>query len=242
MINLNRPTNAPRSLERPEIQRYLKALQEYREGVIDAEPTKPGSYRHCDLLNAFRDSFFSKCWLTERRFEDAAELEVDHFVPQAEAPERIYDWTNLLPIDPKTNRIRPKKMPRGGYLDPCDPKDDVETEIQYILLPDGQTIRFAAVDSSNQKACNSVELLDLVHNGRKGDVDSHRSTLGLRECIRRRREEISLLAVKYLKTSDPLEKTRTEFQLRHYFSKQAEFTMLMRHSEIGQLLREFHQD
>jgi hypothetical protein len=245
MINIDRPTQGPTALDRPEIQNYLEALQQYwdaeRAGESAPKPTPPGTYRDSDLLKMFETIFHTKCWLTEKKFAAGGDLEVDHFVPKSQAEHLRYQWTNLLPIDATANKIRPKLIPEGGYLDPCDPADDVEKEILYFLMPDQGEIVFEATDPGNAKARNTAALLHRVHNGH--DHATIVSTEGLRKLIFKRENEILRTYLRY--TQEPegsFEKRVAQAELRHYFSRKAAFTMLMRCSDTGHRLQHFHQD
>jgi hypothetical protein len=247
MIRINRNPNPPTSLLRPEIIQYLHDLQAYKSlledfqnGHSEAEPiapTKPGSYRSMDLLDAFEDQFFAKCYLTEEKFDDGAELEVDHFVTQNEADHLRYDWHNLFPISPLANKMRPKSTPFGGYLNPCS--DDVEAEIVYLFVPLAEIFSFEARNPSNSKAVNTAKLLDHLHNG---DQITRRSVLGLQKAITKKCLEIGEIFAAYSNPRDDQEKGEAAAKLRKYFSRTSAFTMLMRNSPTGQRLKEFHQD
>ena len=142
--------------------------------MINAErdlPTPPSlaaqkSYRSADIIEALHQVFKGKCYLTEKVFDSPNEMEVDHFIPQNERPDLIFAWENLYPIDNKANKQRLKKTPEGGYLDPCNPADDVEQEIVYII-EFGGSVLFKARNAANQKATNTASLLNHLHRDLK---------------------------------------------------------------------------
>lgn len=247
MINLRRNAEPPMDLQRPEIAQYLQDLSAYKTSIelhesgeletVPFPPAKPGSYRTSDLLDAFEDQFFSKCYLTEQQFRDGAELEVDHFIPRSENETLLYDWQNLFPISPLANRMRPKKTPEGGYLNPCT--DDVESEIRHLFVPLLDIFSFEARNPSNSAARNTASLLQHLHNG---SAKTQRSVRGLQKAIKDRYVEIGELYVIYCNPVNEDEYWQAAAKLRKFFSRESAFTMLMRNSPIGQRLREFHQD
>lgn len=247
MINLRRNAEAPQDLQRPEIARYLSELSAYKSsielhetGELESEPippSKPGSYRTSDLLDAFEDQFFSKCYLTEQHFEDGAELEVDHFIPQSENDTLVYEWSNLFPISPLANRMRRKTTPSGGYLNPCI--DNVEREINYVCLPLLDIFEFEASDPSNQAAANTAALLRHLHNG---GPKTMRSVRGLQKAIKDRHSEIGELYIAYCNPTSENESREAAAKLKKLFSRESAFTMILRNSPNGRRLQEFHLD
>ena len=160
-------------------------------------------------------------------------MEVDHFRTVHEAPALKYEWTNLYPISPLANRMRSKKTPIGGYLDPCAPQDDVEQETIYDITAQGHVISFMPKDSSNLKAKNTAELLERIHNGH--DEKTHVAVLGLRVAISTRYTFLAEQIIDYQKAAadnDEGEKIRMECRIRKLLSRQSEFTMLLRSSSI----------
>jgi hypothetical protein len=248
MIRIHRSLLAPTSLSTPEIQAYLSDLQDYlaaieASGGIDGEttlkcPKPPAAYRKSDLLDKFETDFMCKCYLTEEKFSNGAALEVDHFIPKGEAPHLLYDWENLFPIASLANRMRPKRIPPGGYLNPCDVAHDVENAILYIFDPSEDHIGFEASDRENLAAVNTAELLDRLHNG-KGETE--RSTRELRAAIRKQYLKITDHFAAHERPVNDQERRIAGNLLKKYFSRSAAFTMLMRNSPIGQRLQEFHE-
>ncbi len=234
MINITRTSKVPASLQNPEIQNYLDALSDFKEGKIKEKPEPPVAYRNSDVLEEFDKCFFSKCYLTEEKFATAYIMDIDHFIPKSEVPEKRYEWTNLFPAEHNANMVRPRKMPDGGYLNPCEPSDDVEKEILYDVGIYGNHLKFAAKDTSNLKAKNTAELLEKIHNGEEGKP-SKEKTKHLRTIIKKRFDEIAMTIIKW--QSSKLHKdTQSEFnlsnQLKSLLSRRASFTMLMRSTEI----------
>jgi hypothetical protein len=188
----------------------------------------PTSYRESDVYDAFNEYFYHKCYLTEKRYEDSAAMEVDHFEPQKSMPSRTYDWTNLFPIDNKANKMRPKQSPPDGYLNPCESNEDVETEIIYSFLDIlHQKPHFVARNPNDQKAKNTAELLEHLHNG--SNPKTNRSTLDLRKAIEKQCETVSKTIDAWLKAMDGSpEKNDSANDLKDLLSRKSPFTMLCR--------------
>jgi hypothetical protein len=229
MIRITRPAVAPASLSTPVIQAYLAQCAAHQADPLLPKPKPPVSYRSSDLLEAFDTHFYAKCWLTEQRFNSALEMDVDHFEPANQNPARVYDWTNLFPAAHKANMMRPRSLPTGGLLDPC--VDDVETEIIYTLGVDGEEPGFKARSTANQRAANTAQLLNDVHNGKANDADSHKNTAELRRLIERRYKKVLHAWGRYnhvLVRGDVQDIAEAETELRALLSRRASFTMLMR--------------
>jgi hypothetical protein len=231
MININRTVEAPKSLQEPSIQVYLKEMAECSDDTSKVKPKQPVSFRNSDVLAAFDHCFYSKCWLTEQKFGSSWEMDIDHFFPQNERPLLVLEWTNLYPAAHKANMIRPRKTPVGGYLDPCSPNEDVELEIIYSLALQGNAPRFGAAVASSQKAINTAKLLDLVHNGKQLDNDSVENTKHLRLLIKERFDDVMETLVEWL-AAQRKGHLQNEFEaaerLKILLSRKSSFTMLMR--------------
>ena len=231
MIRLHRPAVAPAALSAPAVQRYLTAYANYLANpTTTTAPDRPSGYRSSDLLKAFDEHFHAKCYLTEQKFISSWEMDVDHFVPFADDPSRVFDWNNLLPIAHKANLLRDKRLPLGGLLDPCSATDDVEGAILYTLGGLGREPSFKAKDPTNQKAVNTAALLDKVHSG-TGSTNGTSSTLEVRHLIEKRYKELLLAWGEYNHAraeNDEQDIAQAEAELRLLLSRKASFTMLMR--------------
>jgi hypothetical protein len=235
MIRLQRPP-VPASLNTPEMQQYVADCAAYAAACAAAsdpstvsKPVKPGSYRGSDVLQAFDTHFFSKCYLTEQWHGSSYEMDVDHFVPVNQNSALKFDWNNLFPAAHKANMMRPRQWPAGGLLDPCH--DEVETRLEATIEAGGQRPNFKAADQQDQAACNTAELLNLLHNGRLGDEESKRNTKHLRVTIAAQYERVMraiqyFLAAQASGNSQKLVNARRELKL--LLSRQAPFTQLMR--------------
>lgn len=235
MISLQRPP-APASLNTPTMQHYLVDCAAYAAACAVAtdpaavpQPTKPGSYRGSDVLQAFDTHFFSKCYLTEQWHGNSYEMDVDHFVPVNQNPALKFDWNNLFPAAHKANMMRPRQWPIGGLLDPC--RDAVETRLLATIGANGQAPQFEAADAADQAACNTADLLKLLHNGKPNDENSRLNTKHLRVTIaaqydRVMRAIIHFLSVQNGNSPQRLANARRDLQL--LLSRQAPFTQLMR--------------
>ncbi|SFF03855.1 hypothetical protein [Nitrosomonas sp. Nm166] len=226
MINIRRHCAVPASLTSQEIKDYINQVLAYLNGEQPTEPEKPGTYRTSDLLEAFDECFFSKCYLTEEKFENSWAMDIDHFLPQKDRPDLIYDWNNLFPAGHYANMTKPRKYPPGGYLNPCDPTDDVEKEILYTLLPLDKP-NFSAKDINNIKAVNTARLLDIVHNG--SNNNGYQATATLRHFIHKKENELLNTIIEWKdlpENSD--DKHHVEVKLKRMLSRKSSFTMLCR--------------
>jgi hypothetical protein len=236
MINIQRTTVIPTSLQNPDIQAYIDAVSSWNENPIGTKPEPTVSYRSSDVLQAFNDCFFSKCYLTEQRFETSYMMDIEHFYSKSEFPEKRYEWSNLYPADHNANMAKPRKMPEGGYLDPCNPNDDVETAIFYYLgFGGGDDIGFEAVDKNNPKAVNTVLLLDRIHNGH--DYISREKVRQLKQLIYKKQTKIINEVCHWLaaqKNNDPYAENGHRLNLKRLLSRKSSFTMLMRSIDVVQ--------
>ncbi len=228
MINVTRDLTSPESLNTPAIQAYLKACQQYEvdqqrlpEERSVAKPECGSAYRTHEVLEALHHVFLGKCYLTEKVFESFNEIEIDHFKPRNERSDLKYTWSNLYACDHKANISKPKITPPGGYLDPCNPDDDVEEQIVYALSMD-DTPNFQARNATNVKAVNTATLLNRLHKDLKKAIqDKHNAVLrmmaewGTAQKNRDRQREFEL-----------------EVELKQVLSRKSNFTMLIRSSYL----------
>lgn len=185
------------------------------------------SYREADILQAFDEDFYSKCYLTEYKAPaNSYFFEVDHFIPQSEEPALTYEWTNLFPIYESANKIKPKKTPEGGYLNPC--VDDVETEIIYFYSPITGEINFRSKNPTNPKSVNTVNLLKILHHGREYE-DSKMKAKNLQALINERAIQVSELITNWKRDQSSENLIR---KLKEILSRKSAFTMLIRSMSI----------
>lgn len=174
-------------------------------------------YRNQEVLEALFKVFREKCYLTEKKFDSMNEMEIDHFIPQNDPSKPIYEWKNLYAIHEKANKQKPKSFPVGGYLDPCDPNDDVEHEIIYKVEFGGNSL-FKARNESNLKAANTANLLNRVHKD-------------LKQAISNRHHEIVNAVAEWYharKEGNQDKELEQELLLRKLLSRDSSYTMLMR--------------
>ncbi len=228
MINITRQRKSPASLNTEEIRKYIDEAVIYISNPNNNnKPSKPESYRNSDLLEAFDRDFYSKCYLTEMKFINSWEMDIEHFIPQSERPDLVYDWNNLFPAEHYSNMIKPRDTPQGGYLNPCDPNDNVETEIKYTLSSYGDDPYFEATNKDNQKAVNTSKLLDRLHNGHNHDTE--KATAGLRHAIHKKYIEILNKIIEWQRSGDGTqEKVQAKRELKDLISKKSSYTMLIR--------------
>ena len=190
--------------------------------VVRDQPAPPSlaigkSHRSPDVIDALYQVFKGKCYLTEKVFDSPNEMEIDHFATQTERPDLIYEWTNLNALDQKANKKRPKTTPVGCYLDPCNPSDDVEREIIYVVEFGGNTL-FKPRNPANQKAVNTAALLNHIYKDLKPAVkDKHH-------------EIVNAVAEWHnaQKMNDEREELEKELLLKKHLSRDSHYTMLMR--------------
>lgn len=192
-------------------------------------PTKPGSYRNSDILQAFDEYFFSKCYLTEQWHGSSYEMDVDHFVPVNQNAALKYEWSNLFPAAHKANMMRPRTWPTGGLLDPCH--DRVAERLLATIGMLGQDPYFEPTGPNDQAARNTADLLNLLHNGRPGDDVSQLNTKHLRVVIAKQYHAVTeailqFQAAQLSGNSQQLANARRN--LRILLSRQSPFTQLMR--------------
>jgi hypothetical protein len=228
MINIEREAASPTSLNSLEIQQYINdAVNHLNDPDNVLRPEKPASYRTSDLLEAFDRNFHSKCYLTEEKFVNSWIMDVEHFIPQNERPDLAYEWTNLFPAAHYANMIKPRTTPNGGYLNPCDPLDDVESEIIYTLSNYGQDPNFEARNPLNTKAVNTSNLLLRVHNGH--DYATKQATADLRHAIHKKHIDILNKIIEWQKAVDgSQEKFQAKRELKELLSRKYSYTMLSR--------------
>ncbi len=236
MINVVRSQQAPQSLNNAGIKRYLDELETYKDDLqlpveqrTLAKPKCHESYRNADLFEAFDDCFLKKCYLTEEAFFTSWSMDVEHFQPQNEHPQLKYVWSNLYPASHDANMMKPRNTPSGGYLDPCEPSDDVENNLLYFFDYENDAVHIDVVDSSNLKAVNTAKLLQKLYNG--DTQETRRKTAELRNAIHKRFVRILELIIEWRKArevSDVQAKFEAERKLKAFLSRKASFTMLMR--------------
>lgn len=227
MINIIRDRTTPASLETPEIQKYIEDLHGHLADPKNIPKPKAQAYRNSDLLSAFDKCFYSKCYLTEQKFANSWCMDVEHFISQTEDSTLRFTWSNLYPAEHRANSMKPRATPPGGYLDPCNPMDDVELEIMYFIGPFGQSVSFDPTDPNNQKAKNTAHLLDIIHNGH--DENTIKSTASLRLEIQKKYDIILHLIIDWLASEEKsTKKNNYKKQLEEHLSKKSSFTMLFR--------------
>lgn len=236
MIELKRPP-VPASLATPAMQQYVAECAAHAADPTTAPaPTKPGSYRSSDVLQAFDEYFFSKCYLTEQWHGSSYEMDIDHFVPVNQDASLKYEWSNLFPAAHKANMMRPRTWPAGGLLNPCE--DQIAKRLFATIGFNGSAPQFEAADAIDAAAHNTAELLNLLHNGRAGDEDSRQNTKHLRVTIQKRYDEIlhAILAFKDAKElGSPQQLATARRDLSGLLSRRAPFTQLMRSMKAVQL-------
>ncbi len=236
MINIVRSPTAPQSLNSTGIRNYLDELEAYKDDQqlppnlqTLVKPKCSESYRSVDLFEAFDECFFSKCYLTEQSYITSWAMDVEHFTPQKERPNLKYSWPNLYPASHDANMMKPRNTPVGGYLDPCDPNDDVENDIRYFFDYENDAVHFEAADPSKVKALNTATLLQKLHNG--DTYDTRRKTAELRNAIHKRYTKVLELIGEWRAandTNDAQARFEAERKLRGYLSRKASFTMIIR--------------
>lgn len=227
MINVTRNPASPTYLTTDEIRAYIVAAISHRDDPVNhPKPEKPAEYRNSDLLTAFDRDFFSKCYLTERKYANSWAMDVEHFIPQVEDASLVYEWTNLFPADAIANQMKPRRTPTGGYLKPCDPADDVEEEIVCTLEALGANPEFSAKTPTNIKALNTAQLLNRVHNGHNDNTK--KLTADLRHAIAKKYDAILNKIIDWQGYPEGQMKAQAERDLRVMLSRKSSFTKICR--------------
>ena len=232
MIRISRPTTEPTALAKANVRKFITESAAYKaDPVNNPAPKRPSGYRNTDLLTAFDTYFHAKCYLTEELFGSAWEMDVDHFEPVSHNPGRVLDWTNLYPAAHKANVMRGDQYPPGGLLDPCSATDNVEFDIIYTLVEQGEKPGFHPREPDNAKAVNTASLLDALHNGQPNSPVSNKSTRHLRYLIEKKYKMVREAWGNYWRARAQQDE-QTIFEaadtLKALLSRKSSFTMLMR--------------
>lgn len=190
-------------------------------------PKIDNNYRSIEILEALSVVFKNKCYLCEIKDTSPGVFDVEHFETQKEAGHKRYNWANLYLACHICNGIKPRKTPDGGYLDVCNPDEDVESFIDY----DFETLEydkplFSTLEES-QKILNTINLLKRVHYGH--DPNTRLRTASLRNAIKR--QALIVLSTIYkldISKNDDNQRSFEERNLQILFSRNSPFTMLMR--------------
>ena len=154
-------------------------------------------------------------------------MDIEHFVPQNERPDLIYEWTNLFPAAHYANMIKPRTTPVGGYLNPCVATENVETEIIYTLSKYGQDPFFEAANPANIKATNTCTLLIRLHNGH--DNATKKATADLRHAIHKKHIDILNKIIAWLHSDEgSQDKFQAKRELKELLSRTSAYAMLSR--------------
>jgi hypothetical protein len=233
MINIERPINSPVSLQTQAIRNYLNRVVIWKNDptTLPVPDKNVPEYRTSDLIEAFDNYFFAKCYLTEQKFTSSYLMDVEHFHPKNfdAHPELRYEWTNLYPADHNANMSKPRLTPEGGYLDPCNPNDNVETEILYDSSFGNDKCFFTARNPANLKAINTADLLTRIHNGH--NYESKIKTKELRFAIFKHKNYLLKLVINWqdaLKRNNEEDVFMYSNRLKELLSRKSAFTMLLR--------------
>lgn len=198
---------------------------------IVSAPTITNKYRTDEILEALGTVFKNKCYLCEKKTSDASFFEIDHFIPVNEDIGKKYEWENLYLCCDDCNGARKKKTPAGGYLDPCNPNENVETEIEYILPP--YKFNEPVFASSNvpvtDKVQNTIDQLKLMHYGTKR---TQIKCASFRDVISKEATKLLALIIeesKAIRTGDTRQIALKRQLIENMLSEDAPFTMLMRY-------------
>ncbi|HEX8530320.1 MAG TPA: hypothetical protein VF646_09870, partial [Cytophagales bacterium] len=103
------------------------------------------------------------------------------------------------------------------------------------VYPGGHKINFYALNPGNDKARNTAELLNTLHQGRKGDQDSIQKVKQLRSLIRKKCQKVQDNICDWLhaeKIGDEQEAKRRKEELKKLLSRKAAFTMIVRSMSV----------
>ncbi|MRT39600.1 hypothetical protein GJV03_20785 [Acinetobacter sp. RIT698] len=162
MIKLERPAIEPIILiEKAEectknLMHLIKKYGSYSKIPIKQKNSAISLYKHEEIKNILFPSSFKKCAFCETFPEDSGNIEVEHFLPKAQYPEKIFDWKNLLPSCRKCNGNKGEHdTVKEPIVNPyeMDPKDFFEVDFLKIKAKN-------EIAKTTLKACglNSVRL------------------------------------------------------------------------------------
>jgi len=197
---------------------------------VDAAPDVGNDWRNEETLKALGIVFRNKCYICEKKESSPEQFEVDHFITQNEDDSLKYEWSNLYLCCSDCNGSRKKKTPIGGYLDPCDPNDDVETEIVYHLpaYEYNQPVFAASSQNPSDKVKNTIAQLNKCHYGSRKTKMKFES---FRKTIAKHVTKLLALIIEKRNAVDnknPIEIASKETQIQQMLAENAPFTMLMR--------------
>ena len=204
--------------------------------MIDVKRSRPAppslaekkGWRGEDVLEALHGDFQGKCYLCESLVAGPGSFEVDHRRPRSAGGDK-FDWDNLFPICPPCNIRRRKKWPEGGLLDPAG-GDEVERRLVQEIAGWDESNRvipsFRAVALVEPASVNTADELDHIHNDHSGP--GAMKAADLRNAITLRHSRVMGAYLAYRNTSDPVQRVRSERELRRLVARTAPYTALMR--------------
>lgn len=198
--------------------------------TIVTAPNVGTDWRSDEVMEALGIVFMNKCYICERKYPSPYHFAVDHFIMQGEDGMLIYVWTNLYLCCHHCNGARAKKTPSGGYLDPCNPADDVEQLILYNLAPyEFDKPTFVPSDSNpSEKVTNTINQLKKCHYGSRKTSMKYAA---IREVIANQAKKLVTLMLEAriaVEKNDKKEAAQKNTEIDMMLSIDAPFTMLMR--------------
>lgn len=198
---------------------------------VVAPPAIGDNWRTEQILESLGIVFLNKCYLCENLSANPQDFEVDHFLTRAERNDLTLQWENLYLICENCNRMKPKSTPLGGYLDPCNSNENVESEIGYILNVNDydNPIFVCGNPSPSRKAINTANLLMRLHHG--SNPNTRRKTASLRNAIEKQASKLITAIANHQKARNDRNHITERENLQYigqYLSRNSPFTMLMR--------------
>ena len=142
---------------------------EVLEKLAEEKSKSNGTYNIPEVVDALKEEFHDKCYICEQK--NIKSINIEHFKPhKGSNKELMFDWNNLYYACGHCNNLKLAKY--DDILDPGNPEEDVEESIHYgmpILHKRAQVEITACID--NEKAHNTVELLNYVYNGKTAIKD-----------------------------------------------------------------------
>lgn len=142
---------------------------EVLEKLAEEKSKSNGTYNIPEVVDALKEEFHDKCYICEQK--NIKSINIEHFKPhKGSNKELMFDWNNLYYACGHCNNLKLAKY--DNILDPGNPEEDVEESIHYgmpILHKRAQVEITACID--NEKAHNTVELLNYVYNGKTAIKD-----------------------------------------------------------------------
>ncbi|WP_338892236.1 HNH endonuclease [Aeromonas rivipollensis] len=215
MFNVNRPVDAPAS------------LQNRRK------------YDEKDVYTALEEIFFNKCYLCETK--EPHDINVEHFDPHMGDIEKKFDWNNLYFVCSRCNNIKGDRY--NNLVDCCDPHQDVFRAIKHLPPRTPHAKIDVKAINNNVRSIETEEILDKIFNS-EHTVNKKVSCSFLRVKIYKQYNFLlDQINVYYSPVSTVADKYQAVERMKVLINRSAPYSAFIRwciieDSELGPLLQE----